>query len=235
MQCPACQSEMTTRTLDGHLRRSVEIERCDRCRAFWFDQRESLQLTPRATLTLFRLVGEAATQAPVPLPAVLKCPRCSAQLRLTHDRQRNVAFQYFRCPHEHGRLTSDLDFLREKNVVRPLSSEQLADLRANVQFVNCSNCGAPVDLSTSSSCGHCGSPLSIIDLQQAGATIDQLRHADRAGEAIDPALPLRLAEARREVDRAFAQAGQREPRAPEMLGADLLSAGLGALARWLKE
>lgn len=226
---------MTTRTLDGQLGRAIEIDRCDACHVFWFDGRESLQLSPRATLTLLRSIGEAAGQPRTPLAAVLKCPRCASQLRLTHDRQRNVAFQYYRCPHDHGRLTTDFDFLREKNVVRPLSAGQLAELRRNIQFVNCSNCGAPVDLATQSACAHCASPLSIVDLQQAGAVIAQLRSADRSGAPVDPLLPLRLAEARREVDRAFADLRQAPARDAAGVGADLLSAGLGALARWLKD
>jgi hypothetical protein len=235
MQCPSCQLPMSTRTLDAQFGRAVEIDRCDACHVFWFDQRESLQLSPRATLELFRLIGEATGQPRTPLSAVLRCPRCSSQLRLTHDRQRNVAFQYLRCPHDHGRLTTDFDFLREKNVVRPLSAEQLADLRRNVQFVNCSNCGAPVDLATQSVCAHCASPLSIVDIQQAGAVIAQLRQADASAAQVDPTLPLRLAESRREVDRAFAALGQERALDASGLGADLLTAGLNALARWLKD
>ena len=53
------------------------------------------------------------------------------------------------------------DFLREKNFVRPLSADQLTALRQNVQSVNCSNCGAPIDLAKTSACGHCGSPLEV--------------------------------------------------------------------------
>jgi hypothetical protein len=223
---------MTTRTLEGHLSRPLEIDRCETCHVFWFDRTESLQLSPRATLTLMRVIGEAAGQPRTPLSAVLKCPRCGSQLRLTHDRQRNVPFQYFRCQHDHGRLTTDFDFLREKNVVRPLSAEQLADLRRNLAFVNCSNCGAPVDLATGSSCAHCGSPLSIMDMQQAGAVIEELRNADNARTVVDPALPLRLAEARRDVDRAFAEAhaAKGDTMSPAH---DVLTAGWSALARWL--
>lgn len=225
---------MTTHAVEGYLGAEVEIDRCDACHLFWFDQRESLRLSPRATLTLLRLVGEATERPRAPLAAVLRCPRCAAHLSVTHDRQRNVAFQYHRCPNEHGRLTSDLDFLREKNVVRPLSAEQLADLRRSVQFVNCSNCGAPVDLAARSACSHCGSALSVVDLQQAGTVIDQLRRADQSSAPIDPTLPLRLAQARREVERSFEALGHGQG-SGEVLGSDLLSAGLTALARWLKE
>ena len=225
---------MTAQVLDGHLGRVVEIDRCASCQLFWFDEGESLRLTPRATLTLFRVIGELAGQPRHPLSPVLKCPRCASHLRLTHDRQRNVSFQYQRCPHGHGRLITHFDFLREKNIVRPLSPEQVEDLKANVQNINCSNCGGPVDLSTGSVCAHCGSPLSLIDLKQAGATIDQLQRADRSAAEPDPLLPLRLAAAVRDVERSFAQMG-RGSGVDHDPGADLLSAGLSAIADWLKK
>jgi hypothetical protein len=50
--------------------------------------------------------------------------------------------------------------------VRPLSARQIAELRASVQTVNCSNCGAPIDLTLASACAHCSTPLSMLDLNQ---------------------------------------------------------------------
>jgi Zn-finger nucleic acid-binding protein len=232
--CPNCQAPTITEKLDAHLGRSVEVDLCLSCQLFWFDQGENLQLSPRATLTLFRIIGEHGNRRGQPLAVVLKCPRCSAGLRLTHDRQRNVAFRYLRCPHGHGRLTTFFDFLREKNVVRPLDAGQIAELRKNVQAVNCTNCGAPIDLAHGSSCSHCGSPLSIVDLNQAGDIIKQLRRADRSMAPPDPLLPLRLAEARREVEHAFAAAGH-APQKVDPLSIDALEAGLSMLASWLKK
>ena len=122
----------------------------------------------------------------------------------THDRQRNTPFQYLRCPKDHGRLITFVEFLREKDFIRPLSAQQIDELRQSVQIVNCSNCGAPIDLATSSACGHCGSPLSMLDMKQAGALVAALREADRPDRPIDPTLPLRLERARREVEASFA-------------------------------
>ena len=225
---------MTPQVLNGHLGRAVEIDRCPSCQLFWFDEGESLRLSPRATLTLFRVIGEQAGQPRRALSPVLKCPRCASHLRLTHDRQRNVAFQYQRCPHGHGRLITHVDFLREKNIIRPLSPEQVEDLKANVRNINCSNCGGPVDLSTGSVCAHCGSPLSLIDLKQAGLTIEQLQKADRPASEPDPLLPLRLAAATREVERSFAEMGRGSGIGHDP-GADVLSAGLSVLVNWLKK
>ena len=50
---------------------------------------------------------------------------------------------------------------------------------------------------------HCGSPLSMLDMKQAGALVAALAEAEQP-RPIDPALPLRLEQARREVDAAFA-------------------------------
>jgi len=45
---------MQRQTVAGHMGREIEIELCDPCQSIWFDARESLQLTPGATLSMFR-------------------------------------------------------------------------------------------------------------------------------------------------------------------------------------
>jgi len=152
---------MTSVTLDGHYDRRLTIDYCQACQAFWFDGMESVQLAPASVLRLFRIVGETAEGArPLRLndPA---CPHCHRQLLQTHDQQRQSRFSYRRCPEGHGRLISFPDFLREKDVIKPLSAAQLAELRRSLESVNCSNCGAPVDLVRASVCAHCKSPLAL--------------------------------------------------------------------------
>jgi hypothetical protein len=225
---------MREETLDGHQGRPVTIDLCLACQSFWFDARESLSLTPGSTLRLFRVIGEQAAR-PQPSGADLaKCPRCRSRLRPTRDMQRSTRFAYLACPHGHGRLTSFFDFLREKDFIRPLTPQQLADLRRNVQMVNCSNCGGPVDLAHGAACTHCGSPLSMLDMQQAEALVSQLQKAeDRTGRGVDPSLPLELARARREVDLAFAGLQTGETWFNDVRSFGLVSAGLHAVARWL--
>ena len=223
---------MTARTVDGHLGRTVDIDVCPACHVFWFDQHESLQLSPGGTLALFTVIGSEVSATRQAVNPVTKCPRCNSQLVPTHDMQRNVGFQYRRCPHGHGRLTTWFDFLREKNFVRPLSADQLTALRQNVRSVNCSNCGAPVDLANTSACAHCGSPLSMLDLQQAGDLVTLLQNAAQTGRTIDPALPMRLEQARREVEASFA-AFARHPQAPAGHDGDLLSIGLTLIGKLL--
>jgi len=221
---------MEARTLDGHMGRSVEIDVCLPCQSFWFDAHESVQLSPGGTLALFRLIGEHTGRRTFSNADLAKCPRCHARLRLTQDMQRATRFSYLRCPNEHGRLTTFFDFLREKDFIRPLTAEQLAELRQNVQTVNCSNCGAPVDVAHHSACSHCGSPLSMLDLHQADALVAQLRRADaREHQPIDPALPLNLLRARREVEASFPH-----DRGVDWSPTDLVEAGIQAVASWLK-
>jgi hypothetical protein len=238
MNCPRCGSGMQEHTFDDQLGRSVTIDLCQPCQSLWFDGRESLALTPAATLSVFRMIGEHVARPGISDADTAKCPRCGARLRRTQDMQRATRFEYFKCPHEHGRLTTFFDFLKEKDFVRPLNQQQIAELRRNVQIVNCSNCGAPIDLTRAGACGHCGSPLSMLDMKQAERLVEQLRQADRTNRAVDPALPLELARARREVEEAFRGVPNtslsNDLWTSEITSNGLVGAGLSALARWLR-
>jgi len=224
---------MTVHTLHDHLGRPIEIDACEACQAFWFDASESPRLTPAATLTLFSVIAAALPRRNGSIGRVLKCPTCRSRLLETQDMQRNTRFAYSRCPHGHGRFTTFFNFLREKDFIRPLSAAQLDELQRNVQAVNCSNCGAAVDLASGSSCVHCGSPLSILDITQAERVVDQLRRASEP-RAVDPALPLELARARREVEAIFAGAGDKGVSWDETASFGLVEAGMAAVARLFK-
>lgn len=226
---------MTSHTLEGQLGRAVVVDLCGPCQAIWFDPRESLQLTPGATLMLFRVIGEHVAKPQVLESDTAKCPQCKARLRRTQDMQRATRFEYFRCPHDHGRLTTFFDFLKEKDFIRPLTPAQIAELRKNIQVVNCSNCGGPIDLANRSDCGHCGSPLSMLDMKQAETLVTQLREADRTDKPVDPALPLELARARRQTDEAFAGLPEDSSWLDAGSSLGLVGAGLSALARLLRK
>lgn len=224
---------MQEEALDGHLERGVVIDACFSCQAFWFDARESLSLTPGSTLRLFTLIGEHVTRTQASEADAAKCPRCRGRLRQTYDMQRATRFHYLRCPNGHGRFISFFEFLREKDFIRPLTASQVAELRRNVQIVNCSNCGAPVDLSRGSACAHCGSPLSLLDLGRASALVAELQNANRPAGPIDPTLPLQLARARREVETAFAGLPG-EASFADLAANGLVAAGLTAVSRWFR-
>lgn len=232
--CPGCGSPMTPQVLEAHQGTRVTIDICLPCQAFWFDAYESLQLTPASTLRLFRVIGEDAARERRPLPPATRCPRCTLPLKPVEDMQRNTRFRYGRCPRGHGRFITFFDFLREKNFVRTLNAAQLAELRAQVDTVNCSNCGAPVDLQTTSACAHCGSPLSFFDTAHAQSLIEQLRAADTPPSTISPTLPLDLLRARREAESAFASA-DRALWLQDATTTGTVAAGLMAFARWLRD
>jgi Zn-finger nucleic acid-binding protein len=226
---------MQEETFDGHLGRAVVIDICHLCQSFWFDTRESVALSPGSTLALFRIIGERLSRPRHSDAELAKCPRCKGRLRRTQDMQRTTRFEYLNCPNGHGRLISFFDFLREKDFIRPLTPQQVAALRQSVGAVNCSNCGGPVDLAKGASCAHCGSPLSMLDMKQAGALVEQLQKAeDRGRQGVDPALPLALLRARRETERAFEGLPQDDVWLKDVGSTDLVAAGLSAVARWLK-
>jgi hypothetical protein len=168
---------MEHRIVDGKLGTTIAVDLCAACRVIWFDHLKDLQLAPSATLSLFGVISTPSAAAQAPLPGVLRCPRCAARLALTHDMQRATRFQYFQCQAGHGRLITFVDFLREKDFVRPLTPAQIDELRQSVRIVNCGNCGAPIDLTKDSACAHCGSAVSILDPAQMGRTIAQLQSA----------------------------------------------------------
>lgn len=233
MACPNCRGEMTQLTLEGHYGNTVTIDMCQPCQAFWFDGMESLQLAPASVLELFRTVGEDAGTARAALSENARCPRCDLPLRRTRDQQRQSKFEYRRCPADHGRLTTFFNFLREKDFIRPLSEAQIEDLRNNLKAVNCSNCGAPVELATGAECSHCGSPLSMLDVKQAEKLVAALQARTAKRGDIDPALPLELERARRDVNIAFG-AFERDPGFyGAASSAGLVNAALGAISRWL--
>jgi hypothetical protein len=167
---------MEALALGARLGTTLTIDLCPACRAIWFDRYEDLQLSPAATLKVFAMIGAQSPAAANPWPGSMACPRCAVPLIDTHDIQRSTRFQYWRCD-THGRLMSFLDFLRAKNFVKPLSPEQIAELRQNVQTINCSNCGGTLDLGKDTVCAHCGSAISMLDLQQMARTIGQLQDA----------------------------------------------------------
>ena len=232
--CPGCTAPMTPHVLEAHQGARVTIDACLPCQSFWFDNYESLQLTPASTLRLFRLIGEAATverTAPAPRQS---CPRCDLSLKTVEDLQRNTRFRYARCPRGHGRFISFIDFLREKHFVKTLTAEQLALLRAQVDAVNCSNCGAPVDLQSASACAHCGTALSFFDTAHAQALVEHLRSASLPPAQVSPTLPLDLLKARRDAEVAFASA-DRSLWLRDATTAGTVTAGLMAFARWLRD
>jgi hypothetical protein len=231
MTCPGCGADMTALELQKRLGATVEVDLCAGCRAIWFDRYEDLQLSPAATLKLFGIIGATSDAAAGPLPPGLRCPRCRSALTHTNDIQRSTKFQYWRCDREHGRLMTFIDFLRAKDFVRPLSPQQLAELRENVQTINCSGCGASVDLARDSKCRHCGSAISMLDLKQMSRTIEQLQAAAE-GRRVPAVADVLAADADEETDIHALVLAFKARRRDSSIG--LIETGLGLLGDILK-
>lgn len=131
------------------------IDICDSCDALWFDAFESVRLTRAATIALFREVNTAPSPRRHAMPGRMPCPRCSLALVETHDLQHATRFSYWRCPRGHGRLTPFVQFLREKDYIRPLSRVEIEELKVYLRAVRCSGCGASIELAKDMVCPYC--------------------------------------------------------------------------------
>jgi len=219
-------------TMDGHLTAPLTIDLCSACQGFWFDKYESLKLAPGSTLKLMKWIGEHPITGKITYSNTMQCPRRATHLRNTNVMQRSTRFSYWRCPLEHGRFIRFFEFLKEKNFIRPLSSDQLAELRLSVQIIHCSSCGAPVDLAASSTCSHCGAAISMLDMNQSKELIAELQKAAEPKEP-DPTLPMQLMVAKRMAEAPFGPEGSSIDWWEGVSGPGLVHAGLKALTRWL--
>jgi Zn-finger nucleic acid-binding protein len=203
--CPGCSLTMERRAFARQPVGTIELDLCFDCRAIWFDQYESGQLTPGAVLELFKVI-ERKTNAPVrPLRESMRCPQCDDSLRLTHDMQRNNRFTYYRCAHGHGRLTTFFQFLREKNFIRSLTDAEMERLKANVAQVRCSSCGAPVNIERDAECGYCHAPISILDVAALQRTIAELGEKEQRRTHPDPQAAIDALLAGQRFERRLAQ------------------------------
>jgi Transcription factor zinc-finger len=219
-RCPGCGASMAPRVLERTPHGEVVVDLCVRCHALWFDAFESVRLTPAATVALFEAVRAAEEPVRAELQS-LACPRCRAGLVETHDVRHTTRFVYWRCPRGHGRFTPFVQFLREKDFLRPLAPREIERLKVHVRTIRCTGCGAPVDLSRDARCAYCAGPIEAFDVGAAAATVRALedRTAARARIDVDG-----LAE-------ALLGAGASRPRAGHPL--DLVETGLRVLAAWL--
>lgn len=225
---------MTAMTLDARLGGQVNFNVCANCQAFWFDHFESLKLSARSTLKLMKFIGEHSSSTKFSLPDPLRCPRCATVLHLSHDMQGNTPFTYWRCSNDDGHFISFFEFLKEKNFIHRLSPGQIRELRENVQSVNCSSCGASIDLATNSACPYCHAPISMLDMTQPQRLLDQLKQAAEP-KPLDPTLPLKLASIKLDLQTSLADHDRTPEWWTDASSIGLVGAGLNAVARWLSD
>jgi hypothetical protein len=225
---------MQEETFTDRMNRPVVIDMCHGCQAFWFDTRESVALTPGSTLALFKIIGDKTGK---PGPAVTdspRCPRCRNVLKETNDLQKTTRFKYLACTKGDGRFITFFDFLREKEFIKPMTAKQIQELSAQFQAVNCSNCGASVELQQNAACKHCGSPLSLFDMKHAEKLVEQLQKAETVSKTVHPLFEKEFAQLRREGT-SPTRFENDSVWAKDVSVNGLVGAGLHAVARWLTE
>ena len=144
---------------------TVELDLCFHCRGIWFDPQKNLRLTPASVLALFRLLHDHRDDARTPMSARLGCPRCRSALTQGFDVVKSGRYVTFRCGKLHGRFSPFSSFMVEKGFVRHLTVAEIDDIAQRVAVINCTGCGAPVDVRKDHACPHCRSALSLLDPQ----------------------------------------------------------------------
>jgi uncharacterized protein YbaR (Trm112 family) len=218
--CPSCAAPMQRRGFERKALGVVELDLCFTCKAIWFDQFESAQLAPGAIIELFGEINAHEGEPPRALGSLMRCPTCHDRLALTQDIQRTNRISYYRCPASHGRFTTFLQFLREKNFVRTLTAPEITQLRVTVAQVRCSSCGAPVDLGRDPVCPYCHSPISILDADAVKRTLAELSTAERARHNVDPTAVMDGLLAGKRVERKLARVDPQIPSTPQWAAAD---------------
>ena len=229
LPCPSCRNPMQSRAYPRTLGGEESLDLCWSCRGIWFDAYESTQLAPAGVVALFQEIHENHADAR-PVGEVLSCPRCADRLAYRQDISRGGRMAYYRCPAEHGRFTPFNQFLIEKGFIRALSNAELAVLSAKIQSVRCSGCGAPVDLQRDTACPFCHAPIAVLDTQAVEKALAAYGAADRPRivQQHDVVAEMIM---QHERDR---EAQLREGRAPNRDAADLISASVDAIFRFLR-
>ena len=177
--CPSCGKVMEKRRLERMHHGEVVIDLCFSCQGIWFDDFESVQITPGGTLELFKLLHQHRDDQRQPLTDPLRCPRCQEKLLHGMDvAKHGGGFNYHRCLQKHGRFTTFAQFMIEKGFVRQLSAAEITELSAKVGIVRCNACGAPVDIRQDHACSHCRSPISILDPEAVENALSRYKHAE---------------------------------------------------------
>ena len=216
MKCPSCKQEMVVEAIPREHHGETILDICYHCHVIWFDHLESAGLSPAGVLSLFRKLNQHDADTRLPLADRMGCVRCSTTLKEAQDYVKAGRITYHRCPDGHGRLTSFIQFLREKQFVRTLTAPEINQLKATVKQVKCSGCGGPIDLQHDSACGYCRAPIAVLDADAVDKAITKLSAAEAKRGHVDPE---RLAALQKEDD-------QRRKALAHMSGADQGHAGM---------
>jgi hypothetical protein len=163
-RCPSCRQPMLAKKFPRNTQGEVELDFCFACQGIWFDEYESVQIAPGGVIDLFKLLHEHRDEPRQPLAEPLACPRCNEKLLHGLDVAKHGGqFNYHRCLQKHGRFITFAQFMTEKGFVRQLNPMEIKELAARVGTINCTGCGAPVDIRKDHACSHCRAPIAVLD------------------------------------------------------------------------
>ncbi len=182
--CPSCKTAMAVHSLPSVAGGQVEIDLCFACRGIWFDPLENLKLSPAAVVDLFKLLHAHRHEGTTALPHKLACPHCRRVLTQGFDLVKSGRYITHRCPQKHGRFSTFAAFMIEKGFVRQLTATEIDDMAQRLGVINCSNCGAPVDLRKDHACPHCHSALSLLDPQAVERALVGYESAARESDGV---------------------------------------------------
>jgi hypothetical protein len=219
---------MSAHRLEGNYGRHVDIDVCGTCKVLWLDHLESQQLSAEGVLSLFQIIHQHHGATHTPIEVALACVRCGSGLVVTHDRQRNTKFSYHRCVQGHGRLITFFQFLREKDFVKNVEPKQLEELKKHVKVINCSNCGAAVNLEKGVTCEYCQAALSALDPNQVEKAVRELKQRTQVPPTVDPAIAADIVLAKLKAERAYDEATT-DRRYGFRRGGSLVDVGIGIL------
>ncbi|MGB8884255.1 MAG: zf-TFIIB domain-containing protein [Azonexus sp.] len=224
--CPSCRQTMLKQRFERLHHGEVVLDLCFPCQGIWFDDFESVQITPGGIIELFKLIHEHRDGQRLPLRDPLHCPRCNENLLHGLDLARHGGqFNYHRCLQKHGRFTTFAQFMIEKGFVRQLTAAEISNLAVKVGTIRCNSCGAPVDIRKDHVCTHCRSPIAILDpaaVEQALARYQQaeVKRTTVDVEALGDAIVMR------EQEKSRYQREKRQGRIEDIDVGDLLISGV---------
>ncbi|MBS1132648.1 MAG: hypothetical protein H6R16_3650 [Proteobacteria bacterium] len=170
---------MTKHRFERLLHGEVVLDLCFQCQGIWFDDFESVQITPGGIIELFKQLHEHHDDQRLPLRDPLQCPRCNEKLLHGLDVAKHGGkFNYHRCLQKHGRFTTFAQFMIEKGFVRQLNPAEIDELSAKVGIIRCMGCGAPVDIRKDHACSHCRAPITILDSGAVEQALSRYQHAE---------------------------------------------------------
>lgn len=217
---------MVKHRFERNLHGEVILDLCFTCQGIWFDDFESVQLTPGGIIELFKLLHEHRDDQRMPLREPLACPRCNDRLLQGLDVARHGGrFTYHRCLQKHGRFTTFAQFMIEKGFVRQLSAAEIGELAAKVGTIRCNGCGAPVDIRRDHACTHCRSPIAILDPEAVEQALARYQQAEVKRTTVDVEA-LGDAIVMRERDKSRLQRQKRQGRIEDIDVGDLLVDGV---------